>query len=237
MKVIIITITLIVVALFITPLSYAKTTKAKSSKSQSFISSLCENPEYTCQTVKRGNTWEKLFSDPDQRDLVMRINRMNTALYPGLIIAIPHTQDYNMMNYSPMPKQIDPPNKTTIIVSIHKLAFGAYDSHGELQYWGPVSTARGYCPDIGRRCNTALGRFTIYQKGGQGCVSKLYPVGRGGAPMPYCMFFNGNFALHGSYEVPGYNASHGCIRIFVKDAKWLNQEFTAGNSTSVIVNN
>lgn len=46
--------------------------------------------------------------------------------------------------------------------------------------------------------------------------------------MPWCMYFHGGFALHGSYEVPGFNASHGCIRMFVPDAEWLNQEFTNG---------
>lgn len=196
---------------------------------------LCENPEYTCHTVKRGNTWEKLFPNPEQRDLVMRINRMNIQLQPGMKIAIPNSTDFDPLKYSPLATLIDPPGKKTIIVSISKLAFGAYESDGTLKYWGPISAARGYCPDIGRSCNTSLGKFTIYQKGGPGCASTRYPVGRGGAPMPYCMFFNGNFALHGSYEVPGYNASHGCVRLFVKDAKWLNQEFSQG-STTVIVN-
>jgi lipoprotein-anchoring transpeptidase ErfK/SrfK len=45
------------------------------------------------------------------------------------------------------------------------------------------------------------------------------------------MFFHRGYALHGSYDVPGYNASHGCVRMFVKDAKWLNQEFTAGEDS------
>lgn len=233
----VITTLIVAASLIVNPISSAKTTKTKSTKSQSYISSLCENPEYTCETVKRGSTWEKLFPDPDQRDLVMRINRRNTGLYAGLVIAVPNSQDYNILNHSPLPTQIDAPGKRTIIVSIHKLAFGAYDANGELKYWGPISAARGYCPDIGRRCTTSVGKFAIYHKEGQGCASTRYPVGHGGAPMPYCMFFNGNYALHGSYEVPGYNASHGCVRLFVKDAKWLNQEFTEGHSTAVIVNN
>jgi lipoprotein-anchoring transpeptidase ErfK/SrfK len=106
------------------------------------------------------------------------------------------------------------------------MAWGAYEANGSLVRWGPASSARGYCPDIGRGCHTVTGRFAIYQKEGRGCYSTKFPVGRGGAPMPYCMFFHGGFALHGSYEVPGYNASHGCIRLFVDDAEWLNEEFT-----------
>jgi len=33
------------------------------------------------------------------------------------------------------------------------------------------------------------------------------------------MFFHGGFALHGSPSVPGYNASHGCVRLFDDDAE------------------
>ena len=43
--------------------------------------------------------------------------------------------------------------------------------------------------------------------------------------MPYCMFFHKGFALHGSDDIPGYRASHGCVRMFTRDAKWLNEEF------------
>ena len=31
--------------------------------------------------------------------------------------------------------------------------------------------------------------------------------------------------MHGSDDMPGYRASHGCVRMFVEDAKWLNHEF------------
>jgi len=198
-------------------------------------SQLCKNPEYTCYKVKKGDSWKKLFRDETKRDLVMRINRMNTSLYRGLTIAIPVSEGDDALSFSPLPAHIDSPGRKLILVSIKDLAFGAYDADGTLEHWGPVSTARGYCPDIGRRCNTARGQFEIHDKKGEGCVSTRYPVGRGGAPMPYCMFFNGNFALHGSYEVPGYNASHGCIRLFVNDAQWLNEEFTEGERVKVVV--
>lgn len=197
-------------------------------------STICKQPEFSCYTVKRGETWQKLFPDADQRDLVKRINRMNTSLYRGLRIAIPNSLNAPTLDFSPFDKQIDAPGRKTIIVSLSKLAFGAYNSDGTLEHWGPISAARGYCPDIHHGCHTSLGTFTIYQKEGEGCVSTKFPVGRGGAPMPYCMFFHGGYALHGSYEVPGYNASHGCVRMFVDDARWLNEEFTTEKTTVII---
>ncbi len=200
--------------------------------SASFGGRLCANDSrFTCYTVKRGDTWQNLFSNSERRDLVMRLNRMNIRLQPGMRIAIPQSSyGNNMMDFSPIRTQISPPGKKVIMVSIspNQLVFGAYNAQGTLQYWGPISGGRGYCPDIGHGCHTATGNYAIYNKGGSGCRSTKFPVGRGGAPMPYCMFFHGGFAMHGSYEVPGYNASHGCLRMFVNDAEWLNQDFTAG---------
>lgn len=203
-----------------------------------FSAELCKSPQYTCHVSKRGDTWAKLFPDTEQRDLVMRINRMNTRLYSGIKIAIPNDlSTATLLEFAPFPKQIEALGKKSIVVSLDKLAFGAYDAEGNLQHWGPVSGGKSYCSDLGRGCRTKSGSFTIYSKGSSSCVSSKFPLGKGGAPMPYCMFFHGGFALHGSPEVPGYNASHGCVRMFTQDAKWLNQDFTAGErSVAVVVN-
>ncbi len=202
-------------------------------------SNLCANDSsYHCYKVKRKDSWKSLFPNPDERDVVMRINRTNNQLYPGMRISIPNNINTNPLTYAPISNKIDAPGQKTIIVSLSKLAFGAYDADGTLEHWGPVSGGRGYCPDIHRKCTSPIGNFAIYNKEGAGCKSTKFPVGRGGAPMPYCMYFHNGFALHGSYEVPGYNASHGCIRMFVNDAQWLNQEFTEGaGKVAVIIRN
>lgn len=205
---------------------------------QPYGAKLCKNDEiYTCYKVKRGDSWTKLFPNEDQRDLIMRINRTNNPIYSGMILAVPKDKNNSLdpLDYAPFNRQIEPPGEKIIIVSLDKLAFGAYNNDGELTYWGPISAGKGYCPDLGRGCHTARGHFKIYRKLGAGCVSSKFPIGHGGAPMPYCMFFNGGFALHGSYDVPGYNASHGCVRLFVKDAKWLNQDFVEDDDVPVII--
>lgn len=198
---------------------------------------LCDdNAQFHCYKTHHGDTWWKLFPNSKERDIVMRINRMNTALYPGIILAIPNSkEDTDMMDYTPLARQIDPPGEKVIYVSLNREAFGAYDADGNLVYWGPVSSARGYCPDVHRGCHTPTGHFEIESKEGSGCYSTKFPVGRGGAPMPYCMYFHRGFALHGSYEVPGYNDSHGCIRLFVNDARWLNENFTSDDYHAKVV--
>lgn len=196
---------------------------------------LCSDARYTCVKTSQHDTWENLFPDDNKRMLVKKINRMNIRLHPGMTIAIPKYSNGNdLMLFSPFASQIQPYGKSVVVVDLSEQAFGAYDGFGNLINWGPISGGKGYCPDIGRGCHTPTGNFAISSKGGRGCVSSIYPVGIGGAPMPYCMFFHGGFALHGSPEVPGYNASHGCVRMFYEDAEWLNHEFT-NYGTKVIV--
>jgi hypothetical protein len=127
-------------------------------------------------------------------------------------------------------------NQTNIInVNLAHGTWGAYDAEGKLVHSGHVSGGKSFCPDINKKCKTVTGTYTIYTKKGADCKSKIFPVGKGGAPMPYCMFFQGGFALHGSNAVPNYNASHGCVRMSPADAKWLNQNFVSVGSTRVNV--
>lgn len=184
--------------------------------------------------IQKGETWVKKFPDENQRNVVMRLNRMNIPLRKGMTIAVPENANLTAMDITPFDKQITAPGKKTILVVPKKLAWAAYDADGKLVAWGPASLGKDYCRDVHRGCRTTTGYFTIVQKGGINCVSSKYPLPRGGAPMPYCMHFFRGYALHGSFEVPGYNASHGCVRLFIDDAKWLNQEFVE-QGTNVIV--
>ena len=101
----------------------------------------------------------------------------------------------------------------------------AYNGRGRLVKSGRASGGANYCPDIGRACRTPSGSYRIISKRGASCRSSRYPKGRGGAPMPYCMFFSKYYAVHGSYDVPNRNASHGCIRVTPAAAKWLYRNF------------
>ncbi|MFT3741481.1 MAG: L,D-transpeptidase [Gammaproteobacteria bacterium] len=195
---------------------------------------LCRSDaDVTCIRIHPDDTWYSLWPDPEQRDLIMRLNRRNTPLRPGEVIAIPNRAT-SAMALSPMEPSIAPPGKTTIIVDPKQLAWGAYDSDGQLVKWGPAAAGKSYCPDEGRACRSPTGTFTVLNKQGSECISSKFPVPKGGAPMPYCMYFHGGYALHGS-ELPGTNASHGCIRMFNEDAEWLNHEFVKVGSTQVIV--
>lgn len=198
---------------------------------------ICHKPGMECYRVKGGESWNSLFPDEHERTLVKKLNRMNTPLHRGLVIAIPtRLETLSIMDISPFPLHIRAPGRNLVKVDSSKLAWGAYSASGELLRWGPVSAGQGYCPDIHRSCRTVTGTYTFYDAQGPGCRSSVYPRPRGGAPMPYCMHFYKGYALHGSAAVPGRNASHGCVRLFTEDARWLNQEFVRPGYTKVIIN-
>ncbi len=58
------------------------------------------------------------------------------------------------------------------------------------------------------------------------------------SPMPYSIFFNGGYAIHGSYEISrlGSPASHGCIRLHPENAAILFALVERNmNSTRIVV--
>lgn len=124
--------------------------------------------------------------------------------------------------------------KKVFIVDPNHLMWGAYDHNGHLVNQGRASGGKNYCPDVGRACKTPSGTFHVKRKGNANCKSSKFPVGRGGAPMPYCMFFYHGFAIHGSPDVPNYNASHGCVRVLPSDARWLSQHFMEHGTTVIV---
>lgn len=186
---------------------------------------LCANPDYECLKVGHGDSWDSLFPDETQRDLVQRVNRNYNSLWVGKTIAVPRNlAKLTALDLAPFPRQIDEHEKQ-VIVDQDKLAWGAYDSNGLLVKWGPIASGRDKCPDSANACRTLTGIYRVFSKENEKCKSDIFPIGKGGAKMPYCMYFHKGFALHGSDDMPGYRASHGCVRMFVRDAKWLNEEF------------
>jgi hypothetical protein len=209
-----------------------------------FGEKLCQNPDFTCKIIKH-ETWESLFPNPEERDIVKRVNRMNIRLRSGMEIAIPkNLERITIYDVSPFQRYIEPKGEKTIYVNQKELAWAAYDEEGELIWWGPISSGISTCRGALGTCETPSGSFRIVRKQGEECISTAFPRrldgNHGGAVMPYCMHFYRGFALHGSPEVPGYKASHGCVRMFTEDARWLNENFIntaeeTGKGTRVVL--
>lgn len=83
--------------------------------------------------------------------------------------------------------------------------------HGSVVYHWPVSTAR-------RGKHTPRGTYTA-QWLSKNHKSSLY----NNAPMPYSIFFRGNYAIHGTDQISrlGSPASAGCVRLHPEHAATL----------------
>ena len=194
-------------------------------KPEYFASGLCESAGFHCIKVESGQSWTSLFPDEKQRDIVQRVNRTYNHLWAGKTLAVPDKlETADALDFAPFAKKINPDEKQ-IVVDQDKLAWGAYDAQGNLVKWGPVASGSTKCSDSAKSCLTLTGMFRVFNMENEKCVSDVFPIGKGGAKMPYCMFFHKGFALHGADDIPGYRASHGCIRMFTEDAKWLNHNF------------
>lgn len=134
------------------------------------------------------------------------------------------------------PSRILPTGIKNFIFDPKAFCWAAYNEDGERIMTGSASGGRDFCEDVGEPCRTISGNFHIYAKKGEDCKSGEYPVETtGGAKMPFCMYFYRGFTIHGAFEVPEYNSSHGCIRVLPSAAKWLNEEFvTIGTKVTVL---
>lgn len=147
---------------------------------------------------------------------------------------IAYQKDKRGRNHFPL--QIPATGYKQFIFDPKAASWAAYDADGQRVMTGSASGGKDFCEDVGKPCRTVTGVFRVYNKRGMDCKSGEYPVETvGGAKMPYCMYFYRGFTIHAAYEVPEYNSSHGCIRVFPSAAKWLNEEFmTIGTKVTVL---
>lgn len=129
------------------------------------------------------------------------------------------------LNAIALPSVIDPPGVKLVLVNPNEHAWGAYNANGILVRSGIASTGADWCEDTERVCHTRTGTFRVRSLGSANCKSPSFPLPYGGAPMPYCMYFNETQALHGHASVDRVNRSHGCVRMSNSDARWLRYHF------------
>jgi hypothetical protein len=149
----------------------------------------------------------------------------------------PFVSTYNSYDYAArIPQQINATGEKVVVVYPTVYTWGAYNEEGDLIRAGIATSGGKWCEDLGRPCQTSVGTFRIRSLGDGSCISTRYPLPNGGGLMPYCMYFSGNMALHGSPDgaVVEDNISHGCVRMLIPDAEWLRYNF-ASRGTKVIV--
>lgn len=142
---------------------------------------------------------------------------------------------FNVDYASLLPDREDTNGKKLILVDPNAHAWGAYAADGHLVRAGIATAGGKVCPPDADEadCRTGIGKFHITSMQGENCASKIYPKPTGGGLMPYCMFFYNGQALHGSPDniVINDNVSHGCVRMRIPDAEWMQSSFAEIGTT------
>ena len=150
------------------------------------------------------------YSEEEVRILekLNRADRTHLEQMPEVIV--PDTWHDDVLAYSPIPRSLDCTMQgKMLIVSLAAQVFGAFEN-STLVRWGPVSSGREKYP-------TPVGRFHLNWKS----------EGRHSTDDPnwymewYFNFQNDRGLAFHQYSLPGRPASHGCIRLLERDAKWL----------------
>jgi hypothetical protein len=149
---------------------------------------------------------------PDLLAVLEKLNRADLAhLWRQKTLVVPAEPLVDEWQYSPLPLTYAwaAPYTTALVVDQPSQAFGAYES-GALVRWGPVSSGR-------KRAPTPAGLFHLNWRS----------PGRTSTEDPrWYMRWYFNFssarglALH-QLELPGYPASHACVRLLERDARWI----------------
>jgi hypothetical protein len=126
-------------------------------------------------------------------------------------LVVPDRWDEDELAYSPFPRDAPDVAQQPKVLVVHQpmQAFGAYE-FGRLVRWGPVSTGRAASP-------TPPGLYHLNWRSA-GRHSTVDPDWF----MPWYFNFDNRrgLSLH-EYDLPGYPASHSCVRLLERDARWL----------------
>jgi hypothetical protein len=158
---------------------------------------------------------DKRFT-PVQIDILEKLNRRDREHLlradppvPGIIV--PTTWDDGVLAYSPFPARWDAVASHPKFVVVHQpmQAFAAYEA-GTLVRWGPVSSGR-------KDTATPSGVFNLTWRS----RSRRSTDNDAWLLEWYFNFVNARGISFHQFELPGYAASHACVRLLHRDAQWL----------------
>lgn len=181
--------------------------------------------------LKKGDTPELLFGK--YAEGAMRFNRLSRRCWrEGQIIKKPD-KPYLLKNWTPLPgtfEECKPEMRICIMISLNEQFLGVYKK-GKLEFSYPISTGmdKKECgmPPGTKICKTPPGSYKIKFKRFK-VRSRTYRCW-----MHYAMHIGNQRYIHFGV-LPGYPASHGCIRLFKKDARALFKMTPKGTPVYII---
>jgi hypothetical protein len=173
-------------------------------------------PQYRFEPVpKTASELAKRFTPVQIETLEMLNRRDRTHLLrtdpptPGILVPLAWSDD--LLTYSPFPKQWAAAESIAKVIVVHQAmqAFAAYE-RGQLVRWGPVSTGRKDTP-------TPEGSFSLTWR-----ARRRHSTDNEDWLLEwYFNFVNERGVSFHLFDLPGYPASHACVRLLLRDAQWL----------------
>lgn len=174
--------------------------------------------------------FNKKFSSEEQ-DVILALNRLDTKnKWRADTLMIPDQIDETLMAYSPFPTTLENLKevKKIIFFSYPIQAFGMYEN-GKLLKWGPTSLGK-------KSAQTKRGlMFANWKK--ELAISTVDSDWK----LPYNVNIHNTLGIgwH-QYDLPGFPASHSCLRLLEADAKflynWAEQWTLTKGGGSVVTN-
>jgi hypothetical protein len=170
---------------------------------------------------------------PAQLDIIETLNRRDREHLirtdppiPGLVVPTEWSDD--VLAYSPFPALWPAADSYSKAIAVHQpaQAFAAYE-HGHLVRWGPVSTGRKETP-------TPAGQFNLTWR----ARSRRSTDNQDWLLEWYFNFVNARGISFHLFDLPGYPASHACVRLLLRDAEWLyrwGEQWVLGDSGRTVV--
>ena len=168
-------------------------------------------PEHSFYIISKEKTmeWNLDSLSPEKLNIIMALNRIDYAdVWRTDSLIAPENLSDELINYTPFPKNIQSIQsvRKLLIVSYKIQAFATYEN-GILTRWGPVSMGKKSTP-------TPVGLFHTNWKSKE----TISTIDSGWVLKWYFNFDNfEGVSLH-EYELPGFPASHACIRLYPEDA-------------------
>jgi hypothetical protein len=151
------------------------------------------------------------FASP-QLEALEKINRADRAHLGQLNeMLVPRTWSSDERDYSTMPRRYPSVEgqRKLVVVHLPGQMFGAYES-GRLVRWGPVSSGARQAP-------TPEGLFHLTWRS----ANHVSTINSEWSMRWYFNFANRQGLAFHQRSLPGHPASHGCVRLLERDARWL----------------
>jgi len=176
------------------------------------------------------DSFQNKYAEGNKR-IIFALNRIDPGRFRvGSKLVIPDTLVDDLMKYSPFPKNLEILNSIpkTLLISQRIQGFALYEN-GKLIRWGPVSSGKETTP-------TPNGLHYANYK----TKLKISTVDAAWE-MPYYFNFMNSYGvgIH-EYILPGYPASHACVRLYNEDARFIYdwaQQWKLDNSGQKIKKN